>query len=629
MHTLGTAHENRGGRGVRNRKKRFLGILCIICIGVIPLFASSQTHVANTSQNGPFLNQIVFHDMHMGEGIQALLDDEIQLIDESIDNTASAELGESEHIETAEILRNGYGYLSINCRRYPFNLSSFRRAFAYALDKQKICDEIWGGFAYPHDSVVPRINPFSIENELRNHYYNGNITLANRTLDSGGFADINNDGYREAPNGESFEVDVDMGTWSAIAIEICEIAAQTLRSMGIKAVHEPPEYYEYWGRIPYNYDIVFLAVSFNDFTLDWLGYEYWSEYADETYWNYPKFVNASYDSWIDQLLHAVEYEKVYEAATNMQEILLEQCPVVVCYESFNVAAYRNDRFGGFVNDVAHGPSNFWSSLKIHLRDERGGLFGGTLHWSDFLIVRYLRKPHSCSDIYYQVSDIFDFLYDSLLRQGPDGNLVCWLAKSYTIQTHADNEAVPVGHTRFTFEVSKNVTWTDGKRLTAHDVVFTFNYFRRVMPWYVSSLRNMNSIYAKTDYTLVLEFETESYWHLHSIASKPIIPRHIFRQLDPEESESCAISLSSDNVTSGPFSISNNELGNKVELTRNPHYFKRYIPPEMDEPTTTTGGKWNAIDVLSPFVLSASMIIFVGTTAICLGDRKEENHSLRH
>ncbi|MBS3796118.1 MAG: hypothetical protein KGY80_14525, partial [Candidatus Thorarchaeota archaeon] len=139
----------------------------------------------------------------------------------------------------------------------------------------------------------------------------------------------------------------------------------------------PTDFYEYLNRAYFHddYDMVFIAWSFSDFDLDWLAYEYWSEYAYETYWNHPKFRDASFDSWRNQLLHAVEYEKVYEAATNMQEILLEQCPVVVCYESFKVAAYRNDRFGGFVNDVAHGPSNFWSSLKIHLRDERGGCSG--------------------------------------------------------------------------------------------------------------------------------------------------------------------------------------------------------------------------------------------------------------
>ena len=78
--------------------------------------------------SGPFVDKIVF-DVITGDDQQvfALINDDIDIIGDMIDPQYLEELEEAEHIEIANAIRNGYGYITINCAKYPFNITAFRR----------------------------------------------------------------------------------------------------------------------------------------------------------------------------------------------------------------------------------------------------------------------------------------------------------------------------------------------------------------------------------------------------------------------------------------------------------------------------------------------------------------------
>ena len=61
-----------------------------------------------------------------------------------------------------------------------------------------------------------------------------------------------------------------------------------------------------------------------------------------------------------------------------------------------------------------------------------------------------------------------YIYDTLLWKDSTGNLLPWLASSYT--TSPDKLV-------YTFELRENVRWHDGQPLTPEDVVFSFAYHR--------------------------------------------------------------------------------------------------------------------------------------------------------
>jgi ABC-type transport system substrate-binding protein len=253
------------------------------------------------------------------EAIQALLSGEVDVMDSDVPPEYLAELLEAENVDVGHRLRNGYGYLSINTRKNPFNCTAFRRALAFALDKRAISEQVSAGMSEPLDSCVPKVNPFSVEGKLPYCYYDANAPLGNEILDAAGFLDVDNDTFRESPHGDQFDVLIECASSSDTAIQIGEECAQALRALHVNAMSAAVDFYAYLNRcyLHGDYDIVFVSNSFSDFDVDWLAYEFWGEYANQPYYNFPSWANQSYDQWRNQLLHSIDYDEVYEAAIEM------------------------------------------------------------------------------------------------------------------------------------------------------------------------------------------------------------------------------------------------------------------------------------------------------------------------
>ncbi len=552
-----------------------------------------------TEKFGGYVDEISYTPIGQDDDqIAALLNDEIDLIGSAVDPTFFQTLTEAENVEVVKTLRNGYGYITINCGKYPLNFTDFRRAIAFAVDKQKVSDEVWDGFSEPIDSVIPKVNPFSAEAKLGYSYYSANIELGNSFLDASGFIDIDDDGFREAPDGSDFNIVIECAQSSNIAIEVGKIFEEAMLALDIDTESVPTDFYDYLNRLYFHgdYDMAFIGQSFSDFDVDWLAHEYISAYADEPYFNYPNFQNATYDSWSDQLLHSNTYNEVYEAAIEMQKIFAHECPIIFCYENYILHAHRTDTFVGWQNDAQYGVPSWWTNYKAHLKDMSNGTTGGTLRWSKATTSTNYNFMTSQTAYDHDVNQMF---WDSMLRRNVDGNLIPWLASDYKVEMHDDNSNVPSGHTRITFDLIQNAVWTDGMPITASDVAFTLNYYRDgAGNPYGGDLGELYNVVAVSSYQVVIEFSSESYWHLTTVGLKPIIPKHDFEFIGAENWDSWSLS---DVATSGPYKLKSS--GSTVVLEYNPLYFypRIMLDPDSivieshDDITYTEGSTGNMIN----------------------------------
>jgi peptide/nickel transport system substrate-binding protein len=270
----------------------------------------------------------------------------------------------------------------------------------------------------------------------------------------------------------------------------------------------------------------------------------------------------------------------------MQEILQYNVPRLVVYENTYMQGYRNDQFTGHVEDLGRYISGPWTMRKIQKLD---GTFGGTVP------IAISEEPDSFN-IYVTNSAysaaILSELWPSLYGFAPDLNPWPDLAESMLTETHDDNPAVPVGHTRFTVDIIQNATWSDGEPVTAEDVAFSLTYAFESAPYgnpAGTDIGDLAAAYAPTPFRAVIEFNTESYWHFSNFAYDTIIPEHIFNDetgigyqgwntwnpvFDPAEP----------NVNCGPYIFSDYEAGEFYELTYNPLF---HYAPERPTGTTTT------------------------------------------
>jgi peptide/nickel transport system substrate-binding protein len=306
---------------------------------------------ATDAYEGPYLDEIQLNWFSGEETIDALLNNEIDLITNPISTETAAALEQAEDIKIVSHLQNGYGSMIINCEKYPFNITAFRRALAFAVDKERVAADVWNGWAEPLDSLIPRNNPFSVEGNLNYSYYDANVEQAEMLLDMAGFLDVDEDGFREAPDGSHLHVLLEVPDSSSTLIEAGEILEEGLDAIHINATSRPTDFYEYLSRYYFcgYFDLIFLSSTFGSLDVSWLAYEYWVEYV-ESPCELPRWSNETFDSWREQLLYSLDYEEVYEAAIKMQEIWVYESPEIVLYQRILPYSHRTDRFSGFVDE---------------------------------------------------------------------------------------------------------------------------------------------------------------------------------------------------------------------------------------------------------------------------------------
>ena len=119
------------------------------------------------------------------------------------------------------------------------------------------------------------------------------------------------------------------------------------------------------------------------------------------------------------------------------------------------------------------------------------------------------------------------LYDTLLWKDGTGELLPWLAETFTSSED---------HLTYTFELRDGVRWSDGEELTAQDVVFTFDYYAAQEflspPVLVQPPQGIAGVTATGPRTVEVTLERPLVTFLEQVAGAlPIIPQHVWSSID--------------------------------------------------------------------------------------------------
>jgi peptide/nickel transport system substrate-binding protein len=199
--------------------------------------------------------------------------------------------------------------------------------------------------------------------------------------------------------------------------------------------------------------------------------------------------------------------------------------------------------------------------------------GGALTLSTFGSGPKTFNPWQASDV--ESGGIALLMFERLLELDAwTGKIYPRLAKSFTVSNDK---------TEYTFKLRKGLQWSDGKPLTADDVVFTFGTI--VAKGYGNqSHRDILSVYNKYPTVtkvddLTIKFKTAVPFapFLNGLRSVPIAPKHIFEPVTKKKMTEFAkfwdVNMNpADMVSSGCFILERYVPGQRVELKRNPKYF---------------------------------------------------------
>ncbi len=160
------------------------------------------------------------------------------------------------------------------------------------------------------------------------------------------------------------------------------------------------------------------------------------------------------------------------------------------------------------------------------------------------------------------SSVEGLIFNGLMRVDADLNMVPDLAEKYEVS--AD-------HKTYTFTLKPNVKWQDGHPFTAQDVAFTF---RTILDPKTGSVRRSDYVVAGKPIEIQVIDDQTIAFHLAkpfapflSNMGMGILPEHLLAGKDLRTS-----TFNRQPVGTGPFKFSRWQVGQFVQVVRNPSYF---------------------------------------------------------
>ncbi len=536
----------------------------------VPLRQSSDWDL-----HGPYVDKVIFKLITgPDEQVQALLDDEIDHLADNVEAEYLSILEAEPDIEVTLTEYLGFGFMAINCQRYPYNFPGFRRALAFALDKHALAQDMWGDLGSALDTPIPASCGAWHNSQIIPDFRDSNVIAAQTELAQAGFFDLDGDGYVEAPNGDQINFrpmySIETPQWGAaltsqlaywdaagIRVSLMPVAFGTL----LDTVYT----------IPRNYDAACYAFGVSPTPLalqNFISSEILNSEGNMLNWG-----NRIFDNWVEVMMTASDYNQVLDSAHNAQQVFVENAPMIVMYGNWRAYAHRIDKYEGWVEIPGWGLGhmNRWTPRKVRLKEgqlERDPVSGcgGTFRTS-ISSAMDSQNPLTSKSVYgnYPLSQVYSRLTglndDKHMATKNNGGL----AYDWTVQPH------PYG-LKYTYSLFDNACWHDlggaaGGLVTADDVEFSYNYILdHRIPTFSANIPYLNSCTAIDATHVEIVTNGRSYWAFDMTRGWTILPEHIWAGIVSPVTFTNPLP-----VGSGPFSWYRRIEGEYVEL----HHWENY------------------------------------------------------
>ncbi len=232
-------------------------------------------------------------------------------------------------------------YLFINTQKPPLNDPRFRKALYYAIDINKIINEVYGGAVLKSNAVglipIPGWKEYIAQDLLQKYNYTYNPEKAKKLLDEAGYIDRNGDGWRDLPNGKTIELTIIVPYGWTDWMQAAILIANDLKAIGIKTEVSFPAYGVYADKM-YKGDFDLLINNFGSFVsptpytlYNWL---LWQDAPPEGKYSWSGNFGRYYNSKVRELLQEIAHTplsdttKLKQLYRQLEEILLQEMPYI-------------------------------------------------------------------------------------------------------------------------------------------------------------------------------------------------------------------------------------------------------------------------------------------------------------
>ncbi|MCD6128878.1 ABC transporter substrate-binding protein [Candidatus Bipolaricaulota bacterium] len=225
-----------------------------------------------------------------------------------------------------------------------FRMVEFRRAMAHLVDKQSIIDNVYLGLAVPQWSPVSILSPFYAPEVVAKYEYDPDA--AAQLLDQIGLVDQNGDGWRDLPDGTTFEFELNTNVGNTVREQICQIFADDCAKVGIKVNFNPINFNALVTKLlGSEYEAVLLGLTGSSEPNS--GANVYRSCGGLHFWRYSECENPRpFQQRIDELydlgVKTYDFDEAYQYYAEFQKLFSENVDLIFTVNMvFRYALYKN------------------------------------------------------------------------------------------------------------------------------------------------------------------------------------------------------------------------------------------------------------------------------------------------
>ena len=309
----------------------------------------------NYYQEGrPYLDCITYRSYNDNSQLQpALMKGEIDWGSNfiaDVENTFVAASPENHHFWYPA---NDAIHLYVNTKEKPFDDLKVRQALSMALDREAIVDIAAYGYPTVNFNVggIGELYGRYINEEINKKY--GQLTQYNpekskKLLDAAGYKDLNRDGFRDMPNGDTIEFDIEVVNGWTDWIQVVQMVTEYYEEIGIKANVKTVDWAVYDKHLKdseYKMSINWSLVATNPI----LAYqEYYLTSRIGKTWHAGHGVNSEQiDTLIDSFGKTTDPQEQKKILDELQEFTAKNVPFIPLFSNATWFQYNNSKIVGW------------------------------------------------------------------------------------------------------------------------------------------------------------------------------------------------------------------------------------------------------------------------------------------
>ncbi|MHA2427668.1 MAG: ABC transporter substrate-binding protein [Candidatus Hermodarchaeia archaeon] len=595
----------------------FCSVILITLIGTMSLYSPETTLTSRADwtypdgydPHGGYLDKVTFvvyprEDEQLG--LQALQANIIYAWDERVPADNIAELETTAGVEVTTEPGDMYRMFCLNCNKFPTNITGYRRAMAYALDKGAVIQNSTGGLAFFQDCAIPiTLGNWTYETQLSHTYYTRDLIAANESLEAAGFRDLNGNGWRDydADNSTTFtagdvlDVDFEIEMFHTAGHKpstyAVEIAAESLNLCGIMARAAPMDFYDMLDFIT-DGDYWLMCFTFTDMNTATLLYDFFHSSTGNNQWYFGGWTNDTYDQYAENLMIAPTLEEANHWAWKCQELLWYEQPMIVCYNDVYTHAYRRDIWEGYINMQGRNRiGNGCSLVHIRLKEEAGGPFGCYPTEYIMSLNEGLDTPNYLMSNSKHSTKVFQLIYEQLWTYSPYD----WTPQpslAYAWETELTNASGDIQDgEKYTFHLFENATWHDGIPVSAEDVAYSL-VLGQQKPYRFDNYQHVYKTNVVDNTTIEIYTNKTGYFEWTRATGFVVFPEHIW---SVPTNVTTFVPTPAECAGTGPYVFTAHVPGQYVVLERHSDWhFAVPQPPRTPchTPTINDGWFWGRI-----------------------------------